>query len=190
MKDHWLTFTTTITSPETFIDWNKNLTSYTKGNRTSMNTWCPPLVSNASYDLSSKPTIYTLEEVVSIHILVNHSANKTPDSPLLQFPLSCHPTISCPLRMPLHHPKMLSLDPPTIADDGDMNDQTAIPPFVHSTNATSAPGEDNNSLLSVIIMMLPLPMSHDSEVTPSPTISIPNKEPTVIHHIKSGILER
>ena len=76
-----------------------------------------------------------------------------------------------------------------VADDGDMNNPTAIPPFGHSTNATSVLGEDGKDPLFVITMMSPPLMSHDSEVTLSLTISIPNEEPAVIHHIKSGILE-
>ena len=41
-----------------------------------------------------------------------------------------------------------------------------------------------------ITTMSPPPTSHNSEVTLSLTISIPNEEPAVVHHIKSGILER
>ena len=122
--------------------------------------------------------------------------------------------------MPLHHPKTLNPGPPTfpltsmlfkvnsrskinltnydlvsnlhanVADDGDMNNLTVIPPFVHSANATSVLGEDDEDPLFVITTMLPQLTSHDSEVTLSLTIPIPNKEPTVVHRIKSGILER
>ena len=77
-----------------------------------------------------------------------------------------------------------------VADDGDMNNLTAIPPFVHSANATSVLGEDDEDPPFVITTMLPPPTSHGSEVTLSLMILIPNEEPAVIHHIKSGILER
>ena len=53
-----------------------------------MNTWCPPLVSKVFYDLLSKPIVYALEEVVSICMLVNHLADKTPQTPPFFDPLS------------------------------------------------------------------------------------------------------
>ena len=77
-----------------------------------------------------------------------------------------------------------------VADDGDMNNLTAIPPFVHSANATSVLGEDDVDPPFVIITMSPQPMLHNSEVIPSLMISIPKEEPAVVHHIKSGILGR
>ena len=217
MKGRQLTFTTTITSLKTSNDWNRNLTSCTKNNGTSMNTWCPPLISNASSDPLSKPIIYTLNKAVFTHMTVNHSTDKTPQTPpLLWSLLRCCPTISCPLRLPLHHPKMLSLDQPTfpstlmlfkinlslkpwqhpipdlmtydlisnwhvnIVANGDMKNLLVIPPFIHSTNATSAPGEDDDSLLSVIITMFPPQMSHNSVATSFPMTSIPNDDRTGI----------
>ena len=44
-----------------------------------------------------------------------------------------------------------------IADDGDMNNPTAIPPFVHSANATSVLGEDDVDPPFAIITMSPQP---------------------------------
>ena len=114
MKGHQLIFATTTTSLETSNNWNMNLTSYKKNNRTSMDIWCPLPVSNKSYDLSSKPIVYAPDEVVSIHMPTDHLVDKLPQTPpLLWSPLSCCPMTSHPLRMLLHHPKTLSLDPPT-----------------------------------------------------------------------------
>ena len=77
-----------------------------------------------------------------------------------------------------------------VADNVDMNNLTVIPPFVHSANATSVLGEDDADPLFAITTMSPQPTLHDSGVTLSLTIPIPNEEPTVVHRIKSGILER
>ena len=77
-----------------------------------------------------------------------------------------------------------------VADDGDMNNLTVIPPFIHSANATSVLGEDDADPLFVITTMSPQPTLHDSGVTLSLTISIPKEEPAVVHRIKSGILGR
>ena len=77
-----------------------------------------------------------------------------------------------------------------VADDGDMNNLTVIPPFVHSANATSVLGEDDVDPPFVITTMSPLPTLHVSGVTPSLTISIPKEKPAVVHRIKSGILGR